>query len=738
VLATVTAATASARIRRADAALVLADLGGWAAFALLALFPSRWGDGFPGSVFSAFGRGLVDSWARIFTVGLPADPTGELLIIPTLLLWMATTVAVVLALRTDAVLAPLLPPLAALVATLLLVAHRGRTQLWLAGGILLAWLLLALLRSSPPPVSGQRITGTAVGTRPAVDTAVGTNTRPARTRPNPFSGRLAFGIPVVVALTAAGTAGAAVLPVADGSDRFDPRDHRHPPVEVSPALNPLVDVKNQLRTDPATTLFTVRLVSATERVAVSRVRTAALGDFDGASWTDAGTFVATGRRLPDSPGSEAPSGPVVDAEFTVDRLGGVYLPSLGRPLTITGTSVAFAPDAGVLARTTPPRPGVRYQLRAVVPPDFAEASEAERGAVRPASGESVDRYLALPDGLPPGLAGIAGGLTEKATTPYGRLAEIERFLRNEKKFPYDLSARPGHSSGSVWRMVRPDTTDEFRRGYAEQHAATFALLARLAGFPSRVAVGYLVDKGSQAGPGTYRVTNHHAHAWPEVNLAGVGWVAFEPTDISQLRRQLPPAGSAPGGSGTEAPPHMVEPEDAIVGPAPEPVGKADGVGGGGAGRAALWFGLLAAVVIATVFLSAAGEKARRRWLRHHLGTPAARIGGAWREVRDRLAERGLSRSPALTIQDVVGRAGALPGMGRVAERVGELASIVDTALFAAAEPGEADARRAWEVTGLVRGELNRAGGLRTRARALFNPRPLLPQSSQETGKATVT
>jgi transglutaminase-like putative cysteine protease len=719
VLATVVAATASVRFRRIDAVLPAA-LGAGPLFALLALFPSRWGDdGFPGSLASAFGRGLRDGWARMLTVGLPADPTGELLITPALLLWAATVAAVVLTLRTDAVLAPLLPPLAATVASLPLVAHRGRTQLWLAGAVCLAGLVLALVRASPPAA------GPPAGRRERIPGAAGPGRRAGSRSWRRFaSGRIAFGVPVVVALAAAGTAGAAVLPVADGSDRFDPREHRHPPVEVMPALNPLVDVKNQLQANPPVPLFTVRLTSATETVAVSRIRTAALGDFDGASWTDDGVFVAVGRTLPEGPDPQPLRGAVVDAEVVVDRLGGAYLPTLGRPLSLAGTSAAFAPDSGALAATTPIEPGLRYRVGTVVPPDLAGAGRTAQAAVRPAAGESVDRYLKLPEALPPGLAGIADGLAEKATTPYGKLVEIEKFLRDGGKFPYDLSAMPGHSSGVVWRMVRPDT-EEFRRGYAEQHAAAFAVLARLAGFPSRVAVGYLVDAGSRTGPGdTYRVTTRHAHAWPEVDLAGLGWVAFEPTDTSQLWRKLPPEASSPGGPGTSPLPPAAEPAAAIVEPELDPAGD-PGAGDGGAGRAALWFGLLP-VAVAAILLATAGEKARRRWRRRRAATPAARIGGAWREARDRLAERGLPRSRALTVRDVVVRTGELPGVGTAPARMGELASIVDAALFAAAEPGEADARRAWELTRLVRRELHGAGGLAARARSAFDPRPLLP------------
>jgi hypothetical protein len=276
-------------------------------------------------------------------------------------------------------------------------------------------------------------------------------------------------------------------------------------------------------------------------------------------------------------------------------------------------------------------------------------------------------------------------------------------------------------------MLRPDT-DEFRRSYAEQHAAAFALLARLAGFPSRVAVGYLVTEDSKdptAGPNIYRVTTRNAHAWPEVNLAGLGWVAFEPTDTSQLWRELPPDSPHAGGTQASPPPPAAEPAEAVVEPELNPAGEPGG-GGSGAVRTGLWLGLLPALALVLALLLIAGEKARRRRHRRRAGTPAARIGGAWREVRDRLTEHGLARSRALTTHDVVGRTGDLPRTGKAAEQIEKLAPIVDTAFFAAAEPSEADAQRAWELAQLTSRELNRAGGLPRRVRATFDPRPLLP------------
>ena len=66
-----------------------------------------------------------------------------------------------------------------------------------------------------------------------------------------------------------------------------------------------------------------------------------------------------------------------------------------------------------------------------------------------------------------------------------------------------------------------------RRGFCEQFAATFAAMARSLGIPARVAVGYRT--GTLGADDRYHVTNHDAHAWPEVWIDGAGWIPFEPT-----------------------------------------------------------------------------------------------------------------------------------------------------------------------------------------------------------------
>ena len=84
-------------------------------------------------------------------------------------------------------------------------------------------------------------------------------------------------------------------------------------------------------------------------------------------------------------------------------------------------------------------------------------------------------------------------------------------------------------------------------GFCQQFAGAFAVLARLDGLPTRVAVGFTT--GGLGRRGVYRVRGADAHTWPEVYFGPtVGWVSFEPT---------------PGGAG--APPSVRQ------GRAPRPV-----------------------------------------------------------------------------------------------------------------------------------------------------------------------
>jgi len=131
------------------------------------------------------------------------------------------------------------------------------------------------------------------------------------------------------------------------------------------------------------------------------------------------------------------------------------------------------------------------------------------------------RYLQLPENIPERVLALARELTQAAPTPYDRAVAIETYLRT---FPYTLEVGPPPPDR--------DVVDYFlftaQQGYCDYYATSMVVLARAAGLPARVVIGY--TSGEYDAPtAAYVVRQENAHSWAEVYFSGFGWVEFEPT-----------------------------------------------------------------------------------------------------------------------------------------------------------------------------------------------------------------
>lgn len=642
---------------------------------------------------TSLSTGLVRGWTRMLTVGLPADVTGDLLVTPVLVTFVAAYASALLSLRTRAVLAPAGPTLLALVVGLLFTADRPAAGLPVTAAYLLASLLLVVVRV----IRLERAQAVALDLD--VDSHPGQAHDPRhRIR---IAGRIAFGLPVALVVAALGLTGARFVPLAPGTARFDPRTVTPQPFQVEDTLTPLVGIKAQLEQKPAQTLFTVQTTDA----GLDRVRTAALDAYDGALWTSDDSFLVAGHTLPGDPTLEHPR--VVHARISVQDLTGPYLPVLGWPVEVGANGLGFSSRSGVLVTHGPDVHGLTYDLSGTVAPDDAGL----RAAVADLSGTDSARYTRLPPGLPPELDAKARELTAQGSTPYAKLTAIRDYLR---KLPYSLDARPGHSYDALGRLFGTNPQD--RVGYAEQFAAAFAVLARDQGFPTRVAVGYLLRPQAKSGD-TYTVTTADAHAWAEVDMTGYGWVTFDPTDFTVRPDTASPPDQAtpPGGSDN--------PDQKNPGNQPQVV--PDLSAGPGTGQRILTgtvIGLiaLAGLVLFLVLLMLLAKFARRR--RHRGGTGAQRIIGAWRDSADRLVERGIPVPRSLTALEAAEH--AREHLGESAGAVAVLAPLVTQAVFFPGEPPDEAVREAWELNAQFRRDLRRSRGVLRAVRAWFDPRPL--------------
>ncbi|MFC1847265.1 transglutaminaseTgpA domain-containing protein [Chloroflexota bacterium] len=119
-------------------------------------------------------------------------------------------------------------------------------------------------------------------------------------------------------------------------------------------------------------------------------------------------------------------------------------------------------------------------------------------------------------------AALAESIVQGASTDYDKAARLERFLLTN--YPYELNIEPVPSGR--------DAVDFFlfeqQAGYCSSFATSMAVMARHAGLPARIAVGYLpgfIDPIT----GAHIVRVGDAHAWVEIHFQRYGWVVFDPT-----------------------------------------------------------------------------------------------------------------------------------------------------------------------------------------------------------------
>ena len=651
---------------------------GFGLVGVFAVFRSTLDHGVPTlDTLGQLGGGVVVGWARMLSTNLPADPVGALVIVPALVTWLAATVSTVVVLRTRTVLAPALAPAAAFGIGLVFTSDRPVDNVVLVAVLLVELLLLALLRAGAADPLAR-----SAGLRASV-------------------GRLLFGLPVVLVVAAAGVAGVHYLPVATGQDRFDLRDVVPVNLDIGDSISPLVTLKAQLRA-PTQDLFTVRVGGAD--TGVDRIRTVALDNYDGALWSSRDKFLLAGHTLP--AGTDVVDTRRVSIDVTISGLTGPYLPEVGLPVTVAASRVGYSPDSGTLATDAPSITGMSYALTADVP-----RRDGLADAVPSVAGDAA-HDTGLPPGLPTEMQAKGRELAGAVARPYAKLLAIQDYLR---RLPYSLNTRPGHSYDALRRLFSSNLADQ--AGYAEQFAAAFAVLARSQGFPTRVAVGYLLNPAHRHGD-TYTVTSHDAHAWPEVNLAGYGWVAFEPTDprhhaASPTRQQKQQTTASSGN----------DPAAAGKGSTPTEDPSLPTVGGSGITVLdwALWVLVGLGVLVVLIPVAVTVEKIRRRRKRRS-GSRAARIIGAWEDTVDRLVESGLPVAGSSTATEVARQ--AHERLGARAGAVAVLAPLVVTAAYSPIEPDESVVGQAWQLNARVRRELRGTRRPLRRITGWLDPRPL--------------
>lgn len=167
------------------------------------------------------------------------------------------------------------------------------------------------------------------------------------------------------------------------------------------------------------------------------------------------------------------------------------------------------------------------------------------------------RFLTLPPNLPDRVRALALQLTATRSTPYDRAKAIETYLRT---YPYTLDVpRPDLSRDLVDYFLF-----DLKQGYCDYYASAMVVLARAAGVPARLAVGY-ANGTYNLNSGRFVVTEADAHTWAEIYFPGIGWVPFEPTAARPTFERTAPI-QPPTSRNPEHPAGMSKPASGVSSP----------------------------------------------------------------------------------------------------------------------------------------------------------------------------
>ncbi|MBP2217764.1 DUF3488 and transglutaminase-like domain-containing protein [Arthrobacter sp. CAN_C5] len=321
-------------------------------------------------------------------------------------------------------------------------------------------------------------------------------------------------------------------------------------------LNPVVTLGNDLRNP---TGFG-RITYATNSPEALYLRAVTLEDFDGERWEPDQRY---GVRLPgvEEMGTEEvraaiDEGAVTTTRITTDTFTSPWLLAPYAPVGFSDLAGRWSWDPlnhSVIATDNGSTAQQQYVVRSAGP----ALTRSRLQAVGPAPEGAVDaQFLRLPDTTPGIIEQTAVQLTEDIVNPYEQALAIQSYLRGPS-FTYSVDAPveggyDGNSLDVVARFL------ESKSGYCVHYAGAMAVMARVVGIPSRVAVGYAPGTPtgeSVSGPDgveltEFTVTSLDAHAWPELYFDDLGWVKFEPTPSRGVVPEYAQTAFAPGAPAT--------------------------------------------------------------------------------------------------------------------------------------------------------------------------------------------
>jgi transglutaminase-like putative cysteine protease len=524
--------------------------------------------------------------------------------------------------------------------------------------------------------------------------------------------------------------GLVIGPILPGATADPIINTRNPHSGTRQTISPLVDIQGRIASQSEVELFIVDSPTA------AYWRLAALDDFDGRIWSSARTYRDAGGRL---------GGGILDSDLTtpvqqkvkITGLVSDWYPAAYSPsrISISGDVRYDSDTSSIVTKSGETVEGTTYTVESAVPNITPEQLTAATG---PAPADLAAHYTALPADFPANLRELASRITASAVTEYEKALALQNWFRDN--FSYDLNVDRGHGVSAIESFIQQ------QKGYCEQFAGTFAAFARALGIPARVAVGF--TPGTVLGDGLYHVAGKHAHAWPEVYFADIGWVPFEPTPtrgapgaaeiytgVPQQQVDQPPATLAPSTTVVDGPSGPSVTQSPLPGEGVDSIGGIELPDFGGSigttpssGRA--WYvtagiALLVVALLAGLWLVLVPHLVRLRWTRRRkaAATQSDEVLVSWHETESALSRAGVPIVASETPNEFAARAARTTRLD--ATMLDRMAGHVTVAAYSDGDVGGEVVSDAADIRDTVERTLAERADFKTRLGWRADPRPLL-------------
>ncbi|WP_102194560.1 transglutaminase-like domain-containing protein [Microbacterium aurantiacum] len=653
--------------------------------------------------------GVVTSWKGLLTTVAPVAAVDGHLVVPFLLTLVITVLTASLALRLRQVAWALLPAGFMLVLVIAMGTPEPAfpvVQGFVFAALTIAWLALRQLWAPQ---------------NAAISVSEVDPSRAAHMRMR----RLLAGVAVLVIAGGAGIATSAVA--APVSPRHIFRDVIIPPFNIRDYPSALQSFRKTVRDSLNDTLFTVRgLPKGT------RIRIASMDQYDGMVYnvTNGGPESSSAFAPLRSNMSPDAEGVPVTLQIEIDEYSAVWVPEAGAVSEIDFSgdraeelqrNTYYNGGTGTAVATPKLKAGDSYTVDTIIPAEFddEQLADVEFGTVP----------LPKQSNVPEELTSLASDTVAGAESPIEQVRALETFLAEGGFFSHGLEgevlSRAGHTAERISTLVGGDQMI----GDDEQYSVAMALLAREAGIPARVVMGFYPDEEQDGAP-VFEATGDNVHAWVEINFEGLGWLTFNPT---------PPEDKVPNDQNTKP---RVDPKPQVLQPPPPPQEPVDlpptlpddresedenlnlaGILAAILAIGGITLGILA--LLMSPFIVIGAWKAAKRRTRRSAARPADRISGGWDELTDRAVDYGARLAPGGTRAEeatAVADSLTVPTVTALAERA-------DAEVFGPTEPTPEDVDAFWnEVDGIV-GGLSSEAGFWKRTKARLSLRSLMGDSA---------